>query len=60
MAAPIILNVVKVENGWIVCVNTDLAECRRGKRFVFNTPDELGRAVTDLVQTGELPPEPSV
>jgi len=57
---PDVLNVVKVKNGWIVCVNTDFHDPGlRGCRFVFNTPRELANAIPALVQTGKLPESPS-
>lgn len=59
MSAPAILEITKLENGWLVQVDRDLCfPPLGGKRFVFNTPEELGFGISELVKTGELPPSP--
>lgn len=55
---PSVLNIVRVANGWIVCVDTDL-EIRygvcSGKRFVFQTPEQLADGIRFLAVKGDLP-----
>jgi len=51
---PSVLNIVKCENGWIVCVDVDFHRACEGRRFVFNTAEALAADLPELLRTGAV------